>query len=266
MRHLRSSQLVTGQSLILVIGKERTQGLWRMREPENRFRRLHRLLNARPHAHLFHVVYALNTLLCSELQLGRGAFQIGAVSIERQIDVAVESTYGRLVTPKKLPGSISHGAHLIAGAVHMHIQRWSRAAATFQAFKEHMRIYLELGEDTGMSAENFQCLYEATCSTLSQMEAQCAAMKCQLAGIEADIGIQRSLMAERDTRLNISIAQAAVRYSKLVRRIAFVTMVFLPGIFIATFLNMVFSMSKTVSRSICGPTRLFGYTLGPICH
>ena len=58
--------------------------------------------------------------------------------------------------------------------------------------------------------------------------------------VQAQLEVTKTLIAQRDTQVNIEIAKAAKRDSELMKGITVVTMVFLPATFMATFFSMVF--------------------------
>jgi hypothetical protein len=66
--------------------------------------------------------------------------------------------------------------------------------------------------------------------------------------IDAQLAITNTLIAHRDSKLNIEIAKAAKRDSELMKGIAAVTMIFLPATFLATFFSMAFFHVGTDSQ------------------
>ena len=58
--------------------------------------------------------------------------------------------------------------------------------------------------------------------------------------VDSQLSVTKTLIAQRDTQINIEIARATKRDSELMKGIAAVTMVFLPATFAATFFSMVF--------------------------
>ena len=66
---------------------------------------------------------------------------------------------------------------------------------------------------------------------------------------EAQMQVTRSIVTERDSKINIQIATGAKEDSEIMRSIALVTMIFLPATFAATFFSMVFfNISEDGSR------------------
>jgi hypothetical protein len=66
--------------------------------------------------------------------------------------------------------------------------------------------------------------------------------------IDAQLAITNTLIAHRDSKLNIEIAKAVKRDSELMRGIAAVTMIFSPATFLATFFSMAFFHVGTDSQ------------------
>jgi hypothetical protein len=58
--------------------------------------------------------------------------------------------------------------------------------------------------------------------------------------IDAQLAITKTLIARRDSKLNIEIAKAVKQDSELIKDIAAVTMILLPATFPATFFSMAF--------------------------
>ena len=85
---------------------------------------------------------------------------------------------------------------------------------------------------------------EALNSALAQKQTLITGLKSGteqlLHRVEGQMDVIRSLVAERDSRVTIEIAKAAKNDSTIMRGIAFVTMIFLPATFAATFFSMVF--------------------------
>lgn len=79
---------------------------------------------------------------------------------------------------------------------------------------------------------------------LAQYHSQACSKKLQMqmlqARVAAQIAVTNTLIAHRDSRANIELAKAMNADSKLMRGIAFVTMIFLPATFLATFFSMTF--------------------------
>jgi hypothetical protein len=58
--------------------------------------------------------------------------------------------------------------------------------------------------------------------------------------IDTQLAITNTLIARRDSKLNIEIAKSVKQDSELMKDIAAVTMILLPATFLATFFSMAF--------------------------
>ncbi|KKY27638.1 hypothetical protein UCRPC4_g00871 [Phaeomoniella chlamydospora] len=83
-------------------------------------------------------------------------------------------------------------------------------------------------------------LSDAFSHRLSQVNARIKQMHGLKSRVDAQWKIINALIAQRDSQVNIEIGSATKADSELMRGIAFITMVFLPTTFMATFFSMVF--------------------------
>lgn len=89
-------------------------------------------------------------------------------------------------------------------------------------------------------AHNTTAHYDAFAQLKSLIRGHGTIAAVFLARIEAQQTVTRTLIASRDSNTTIEIGKAAKQDSEVMRSIAFLTMVFLPATFLATFFSMVF--------------------------
>ena len=240
--------VVAGRSLILVIGDGLTKFSPFLPSSEPAYSRINRLLLSRPDAQVHQVLSALQAKQCNNFQLTRLQFRRDIENLESQTGIGMCTNSGMKVKPENLVFNRDLYASSTLTRLYM------RLSATFlehcHAFNAHLATYQEecqkFGLSSGLDAVSMRNLQDASNLTTSLAKAECDAFEHLHSRVHLQIDINRALMAERDTRINLDTAQAAVRDSKLVRGIAVVTMFFLPATFVATFFSMVFFSADNV--------------------
>lgn len=93
-------------------------------------------------------------------------------------------------------------------------------------------------------------LDDAMSTRVSQLDAQISQISVLSIRIQTQIDSITTLIAQRDSRVNIAIAKSTRSDSETMRAIAFVTVIFLPATFLATFFSQVFfNVSSSSSAS-----------------
>lgn len=122
---------------------------------------------------------------------------------------------------------------------------WGSAifGATCRSMMPHLQRYAEVcnaHHTTQMPTQTFDDLRDALAQKIEIASSQYAQIQQLRLRVSVQLDVTRTLVTQRDMQLNIEIATAAKRDSELMRRIAWVTMIFLPATFVATFFSMVF--------------------------
>lgn len=95
-------------------------------------------------------------------------------------------------------------------------------------------------QHTGMSGRNHQPLFDALDMRISQQRSQATQIRNLKARMTAQWDIINAILSHYNNNLTVDMARDSRTDSVLMRRIAFVTMIFLPATFLATFFSMVF--------------------------
>ena len=221
----------TSQSFVLVLGQR----------PWCNLDRVEQLLKAKPEATIFHVVHALQSMVLDSAEKRRWEldYDIQALEARTGLTHRKHSEIGaeeleRLTFSKDL----NEAAHRLAT-----FGRESAVARdNLKSFFSHLEQYSDAcsNVDGNVDATAVRDLRSIAEFKLSLAQNQYDQIQVLRGRANMQLDITKTLIAGRDTQLSYRIAREAKRDSELMRRIALVTMIFLPATFAATFFSMVF--------------------------
>ena len=123
--------------------------------------------------------------------------------------------------------------------------------SNFAAMAGHLIKYEEVCRSmTGFAVRSrgLENLQSGCALKVSLAELQHGHIEELRARLQAQLDITKALVVQRDTLVQIDIAQASKRDAEYMQGIAVVTMIFLPGTFVATFFSMVSRFGVIVSE------------------
>lgn len=218
----------TKSSFVLLMG----------RNQENEVSRLQFQFRSLPSVHLFHILLAIPSSWFQELERARWSLDFSVVMLE-------SSTGHRQCRydVKPLPPQ----EFLLVRKVVTTYRAW---LGDFQRRSGHMgELLANLSrsvtkfEDLQGAAKNprfEQILFDTILQHRSQQKAQERQARNLRDRMELQWSVSVALMADHDTSVTIQMAKDARTDSLLMRRIAAVSIIFLPATFLATFLSMMF--------------------------
>ena len=222
----------TGQQFILVLG---TDGAVSAGHLPRQFQRLSQV-------GIFTIMLALTSLWSRQIEEYRWQFDFATQKIESETGyssfrfINVQPLDARQFSLSKDMAMVSHGIHGTMNAA-------TNMANIFSFLSGQLRSYVNLSAKAQARQIPHQLgthLSDAFSQCLNRTNAQFAQMQGLRGRIDSQFRIVKALIAQRDSRANIEIAAAAKADTELMRGIAFVTMIFLPATFMATFFSMVF--------------------------
>ena len=116
-----------------------------------------------------------------------------------------------------------------------------QAASTFRALLTNLPRYATLCETNHNRRLSHRVSYnlkDALEQRISLADTQSSQIEHLRLRVQTQLEITRTLITQRDVQVNIQLASAAKRDSEIIRGIAFITMIFLPATFVATFFSM----------------------------
>lgn len=224
----------TGRNLVLVLG---TDG-------EECVRRLTSQFRGQSQVDLFHILLALTSSWSRQLEVHRWHLDFATQRIESQTGHSCfRVRYAEPLAPEQLV--LSKSVSVTSDGIQNAMTGASNMANVFLFLSTQLRRYADLSGPGGSPEQQLSAHPETHLSdALSQCHSQTNAQLAQMRGLKSRVDAQwrtiNALIAQRDSQVNIDIAAATKADSELMRGIAFVTMVFLPATFMATFFSMVF--------------------------
>ena len=238
-----------------------------------RLTRLQNLFRVWQNAGLFHLVFILMSVTLETLEERRWWADHQTQALESQTGIRTGTMHEaelpdaeRLKVNRKLLVMGKHAMFVEVGSERMQ-SNLSSLLDQMSAYQKACRSvpWIDVAHH---NFENLQCAAQLKLSLAKHQSDQAKKLGLRL---QAQLDITRLLIAQRDTKLNIELAEAAKasgeinveiaeatrRDSQLMRGIAAVTMIFLPATFVATFFSMVFfhvgnesSVRLTIDRRI----------------
>ncbi|KAK3072535.1 hypothetical protein LTR53_006634 [Teratosphaeriaceae sp. CCFEE 6253] len=225
------------QALVLVLGRDDCLGV----------ESVQRLLQARPGASMFHVVQVLHSHIFHATESARWTVDHATQEFESLTGVAAfPKLFGDLRRQPLQPHELQFNErlHQAVDSTRFVAFMSARVSLNLQAFLDHLAQYEAMGTTSAAAATiNAPCLRnlrQAASFKHQLARNQWEQIQVLIARLHAQISVTKTLMAQRDTQINLGIAGSARRDSELMRGITVVTMVFLPATFVATFFSMVF--------------------------
>lgn len=239
----------TGRSLVLLFGTDLSASLDRVQQ----------MLVSDPNASFLHVVHALQNLHLTYVEKARWNLDYRVRELESDTGVAFFQTHS--LGPLR-PEELQFNKKLTVTDEHLCNAAWGskRVRLHFSAFLKHLTDFQRLHEASSphqLKVRELRNLQNSCKAKIELAESQYEQIQELRGRIRNQLEVTASLMAQRDTQVNIEIGKATKKDSELMRGIAGVTMVFLPATFAATFFSMVFfhvgdekSVRLTVDRKI----------------
>ncbi|MCJ1402204.1 hypothetical protein MMC11_005424 [Xylographa trunciseda] len=222
----------TGHNLILIIGTN----------SEDHARRLMSRLVTGIQVNMFQVLFYLASLWVDQLEKVRWQMDYATQDLEARTGFA--SLQGFEVDP--LPAeqlAFGRGLHVTADYLNNVAYGSERIGEAILFLQDQLLKFAALRSEDGHG----QRLWRRTSQLQSALMQKHSLARCQFhqinrlcARVAAQQDVTKTLIAQRDTQINIEISKAAKRDSELMKGITVVTMVFLPATFMATFFSMVF--------------------------
>lgn len=200
------------------------------------------LLQTKPDASVFHVVYALHTICLNMTEKVRWTVDHETQKLEGLTGVA--SCLQQDASPLSAEELEFNKSHQVTTDFARLLEFGStRVRMNFEALLHHMDQYKLICPVNGahrLSDARLQNLREACQMKLALARNQFDQIQGLRFRLSSQSEVTKTLMAQRDTEITLDIAQATRRDSELMRVIAAITMIFLPATFVATFFSMVF--------------------------
>jgi hypothetical protein len=223
---------VTGRVLVLFLGTTASIRLSRLQD----------LLAPGLSVDLFHVVLMLQSLMLDAVEETRWKVDYRTQALESETGVTIVHMHE--VQPldseelkfNKSLHAVAEFAMFVAGGS-------ARLRSSFSAMLYHLSVYEKVCAIVSGCEVKRGVLdnLRSICATkLSLVQYQHDHIQELRQRLEAQLAITKTLVAQRDTLLQIDIAKASKRDNEFMQGIAVVTMIFLPGTFTATFFSMVF--------------------------
>ena len=224
----------TGSSIILDAG---TNG-------ELHAEKLIERLQGVPNIHIFNVILALLGLWFYQTDDYRWQLDYATQAIESK--TGYSSSVSSTMKPLALQQlTLTKDIALAADRVQGSITTATNLANLFQFAQDQWKQFVTTLETSpappkSPPSRDITALSNALLQLLSQVTAQLHQMRGLKIRVEAQFHIINSLIAQRDNQANIDLASAALMDTEIMRDVSFVTYLFLPGTFLATFFSMVF--------------------------
>lgn len=222
----------TGHNLILTLGTN----------SKDHVRSLMSRLAAGIHLDMFQVLFYLASLWLSRVEKSRWQMDFATQDLEARTGFTSLQGFG--VDP--LPAeqlAFSRGLQVTADYLKNVAYGSARVGEAFLFLQDQLLKFAQLSVEAGHDQRSLRL----TSQLQSALMRKRSLAQCQLhqidrlyARVAAQQDVTKTLIAQRDTQINIEIAKAAKRDSELMKGITVVTMVFLPATFMATFFSMVF--------------------------
>jgi len=222
----------TGRNLVLVLG---TNG-------QGCIQRLATQFQGQSQISLFSILLALTSSWSRQSEKYRWQLDYTTQEIEFQTGhSSFQSSHIEPLTPEEL--SLNKDISIISDSIQNTITGASNMANIFSFLSTQLQRYACIS--AGLSEHQVPGQLKIhLCDALSQCLSQTNAQITQMHGLKARVDAQwrvvSALIAQRDSQANINISKAAKEDNILMQRIAFVTMIFLPATFMATFFSMGF--------------------------
>lgn len=224
----------TGQQFVLVLG---TDGAASATQLARQFQGVSQV-------GIFTIMLSLTSLWSRQIEEYRWQFDFATLKVESETGYNsfqfedVEPLDPRHFSLSKDMAMASHG---ILGTM----TAATNMANIFSFLSGQLRSYNELGAEAQAQPQQIPQpletqLSDAFSQCISRTNAQIAQMQGLRGRLDSQFRIVKALVAQRDSRTNIEIATAAKADTELMRCISFITMIFLPATFLATFFSMVF--------------------------
>lgn len=214
-----------------------------------------RLLHAKPQPSSFHVIFTLQSTTLAVLEFKRWDWTTQLKSVE------VETGFTRLKRPGVLsPRKLNEwNQDSVITELESGFMAWAaaRMISNFEAFLRHLNVYQEACEhspQSGLGEVQLRNLQTACQTNLDLVQSQHDQTQKLRRRLNTHLDVIKTLKAQRndevnieiaqatkhDSEINIQIADAVRRDSERMRQITFITMLFLPATFVATFFSIVF--------------------------
>lgn len=225
----------TGRNVVLVVGSEGDQLARRMIAQHQ----------GQTVPSVFHILFTMTTAWSRQIEEVRWHLDFDTQEIETQTGHG--SFQSRMIKPLA-PEQLSLNKKLTTASDHIRgaIYAANSMINVYNFILQQLNRYNDLlGERASQErliklkkAKNQ--LFDAYSRNVNHSTAQILQMNNLKARLEAQWSIITTLVVQRDSRVNIDIAAAAKEDGERMKLIAFVTMIFLPATFMATFFSMVF--------------------------
>lgn len=217
------------------------------------FERLTHQFQDIPPPHLFEVILAITSTWLQKLEQSRWSLDFSVLRLEQ------ESGYGQLLHNVKPLASekMSQLRNDIAGAqgyIRSVARHSSCLGEIYKFFAEAVVRFDALG--SGSDCTRQQQILDSLAQYQTQQKSQMAQAHDLSWRIDSQWSVLVALMAKHDSDVTISMAADAKTENMLMRRMAVVSIIFLPATFLATFFSMIFfhvneqTGALSVSRNI----------------
>ncbi|MCJ1437377.1 hypothetical protein MMC27_006764 [Xylographa pallens] len=221
----------TGHNLILTIGTEM----------EDHAVHLMSRLATGIQVDMFQILFYLVSLWLNQVEEARWQMDFATQDLEARTGFASLQGFMDPLPAEQL--AYGRGLHITADYLNNVAYGSGRVGEALLFLQDQLLKFGSVRSEAGHD----QRLWRRTSQLQSALMQKHSLARCQLdqinrlcARVAAQQDVTKTLIAQRDTQINMQIAKAAKRDSELMKGITVVTMVFLPATFMATFFSMVF--------------------------
>lgn len=209
----------------------------------NCLNKLHTLYEQAPQANIFHAMLELATSELDLVERMRWNWDSDTQDLEAKTGFSSLQVSGVIPLPVEQLASNKEGYVTLDGLRDI---GWGSelVVATYRSLLTHLRRYTQLINSRPhvkvqpLHASVIERIRDVLRQRLSIAEIQHSQISQLGLRVRAQLDVTSTLITQRNMELNIEIANATKRDSEIMRGIAFVTMVFLPATFVATFFSM----------------------------
>ena len=222
----------TGHNLILTLGTN----------SQDQVRSLMSRLATGIHLDMFQVLFYLASLWLSQVEKSRWQMDYATQDLEARTGFSSFQGFGVDPLPTEQL-EFSQSLQVTADYLKYVAYGSARVGEAFLFLQDQLLKFAQLSAEAGHDQRPLRLtsqLRSALMRKHSLAHCQFHQINVLCARVAAQQDVTKTLIAQRDTQINIEIAKAAKRDSELMKGITVVTMVFLPATFMATFFSMVF--------------------------
>ena len=220
----------TNQVLVVLMGTTGSQ----------RLSRLEHLFDPSWGIDLFHIVFELQSLALDTVEETRWKLDHKTQALESETGITIVHMHDvQPLNPEEL--RFNKSLHVIAEFAMFVAGGSARVRSNIIIMSEHMTEYEDIcskvpGAQTKLyEFKNLRSMCAYKISLAQHQHDQIQELRARL---QSQLDIVKALVVQRDTLLKIDIASASKRDNEFMQSIAVVTLIFLPGTFVATFFSM----------------------------